>query len=108
MGQTGLLDEVLVMTAGEMGRTPRFENRGSQDGRDHWSYCFPMLLAGAGVRGGMIHGVSDKHSAYPADLPVTPADLAATIYHSLGISPHTRIPDPQGKPTPLVEDAPPG
>ena len=104
MGQTGLLDEVLVMTGGEMGRTPKFENRGSPDGRDHWSYCFPMLLAGAGVRGGLIHGVSDKHSAYPAELPVTPADLAATIYHSLGISPHTRIPDPQGKPTPLVEE----
>ena len=52
MGQTGLLDDVLVMTAGEMGRTPRFENRGSQDGRDHWSYCFPCLLAGAGIQVG--------------------------------------------------------
>ena len=71
MGNTGLLDEVLVMTGGEMGRTPKFENRGSQDGRDHWSYCFPMLLAGAGVRGGLIHGVSDKHSAYPAESPLS-------------------------------------
>ena len=104
MGNTGLLDEVLVMTGGEMGRTPKFENRGSQDGRDHWSYCFPMLLAGAGVRGGLIHGVSDKHSAYPAESPVTPADLAATVYHSLGISPDTRIPDSQDRPTPLVEN----
>ena len=103
MGQTGLLDEVLVITGGEMGRTPKFENRGSQDGRDHWSYCFPMLLAGAGVQGGLIHGVSDKHSAYPAELPVTPADLAATVYHSLGIPPDTRIPDAQDRPTPLVE-----
>jgi hypothetical protein len=103
MGQTGLLDEVLVITGGEMGRTPKFENRGSQDGRDHWSYCFPMLLAGAGVQGGLIHGVSDKHSAYPAELPVTPGDLAATVYHSLGISPDTRIPDAQDRPTPLVE-----
>ena len=103
MGQTGLLDEVLVITGGEMGRTPKFENRGSQDGRDHWSYCFPMLLAGAGVQGGLIHGVSDKHSAYPAELPVTPGDLAATVYHSLGIPPDTRIPDAQDRPTPLVE-----
>ncbi|HAA52000.1 MAG TPA: DUF1501 domain-containing protein, partial [Planctomycetaceae bacterium] len=70
----------------------------------HWSYCFPMLLAGAGVRGGLIHGVSDKHSAYPAESPVTPADLAATVYHSLGISPDTRIPDSQDRPTPLVEN----
>ena len=103
MGQTGLLDEVLVITGGEMGRTPKFENRGSQDGRDHWSYCFPMLLAGAGVQGGLIHGGSDKHSAYPAELPVTPADLAATGYHSLGIPPDTRIPDAQARPTPLVD-----
>ena len=51
----------------------------------------------------MIHGVSDKHSAYPAKLPVTPADLAATIYHSLGISPELRILDAQDRPVPLVE-----
>ena len=92
-----------MITGGKMGRTPKFENRGSQDGRDHWSYCFPMLLAGAGIRGGLIHGVSDKHSAYPAEQPVTPGDLAATVYHSLGIPPDTRIPDAQDRPTPLVD-----
>ena len=103
MGQTGLLDDVLVITAGEMGRTPKFENRGSQDGRDHWSYCFPCLLAGAGIRGGMIHGDSDRHAAYPANHAVTPGDLAATVYHSLGISPDLRIPDALGRPVPLVD-----
>ena len=56
----GLLDETLVFVAGEMGRTPRFENRGAQDGRDHWSYCFPCLFAGAGIRGGSLYGESDK------------------------------------------------
>lgn len=100
----GLLDETLVFVAGEMGRTPKFQNRGSQDGRDHWTYCFPCLFAGAGVRGGITYGESDKDAAYPVTLPVSPADLAATIYESLGISPDLRIPDAQGRPVPLVED----
>lgn len=101
--QTGLLDETLVFVAGEMGRTPTFKNRGSEDGRDHWSYCFPCLFAGAGTQGGIVYGKSDHHAAYPADSPVSPADLAATIYSRLGISPHTRIPNAQGQPVPLVE-----
>jgi len=100
----GLLDETLVFVAGEMGRTPKFQNRGSQDGRDHWTYCFPCLFAGAGVRGGSTYGESDKDAAYPASHPVSPADLAATIYETLGISPDLRIPDAQGRPVPLVED----
>ncbi|MBS0265639.1 MAG: DUF1501 domain-containing protein [Planctomycetes bacterium] len=103
MGERGLLDDTLVFVAGEMGRTPQFNNRGSDDGRDHWTYCFPCLFAGAGVAGGTMWGESDKHAAYPVTNPVSPADLAATIYESLGISPDTRIPDPQGRPTPLVE-----
>jgi len=103
MGDTGLLDETLVFVAGEMGRTPKFENRGAQDGRDHWSYCFPCLFAGAGTRGGKIHGQSDKHAAYPVTDPVSPGDLAATIYESLGIKPDLRIPNALGQPVPLVE-----
>ena len=102
LSDRGLLDETLVFVAGEMGRTPKFQNRGEQDGRDHWSYCFPCLLAGAGVRGGIMHGQSDKHAAYPVSQPVSPGDLAATIYQSLGISPDLRIPDAQGRPSPLV------
>ncbi len=101
---SGLLDETLVIVAGEMGRTPKFENRGQQDGRDHWSYCFPCLLAGAGVRTGITYGRSDRHSAYPATHPVSPADLAATVYQSLGISPDLRIPDAQDRPVALVEN----
>lgn len=102
--ERGLLDETLVFVAGEMGRTPQFLNRGSQDGRDHWSYCFPALFAGAGVRGGSTYGLSDKDAAHPISNPVSPADLAATIYESLGISPDLRIPDPQGRPVSLVDN----
>jgi len=107
MSNSGLLDETLVFVAGEMGRTPKFENRGQQDGRDHWSYCFPCMFAGAGIRGGTLYGDSDKHAAYPVTDPVTPADLAATIYWALGISPETRLPNAQGQPVPLVEDGHP-
>lgn len=104
MSASGLLDETLVFVAGEMGRTPKFINRGSADGRDHWTYCFPALLAGAGIQGGVTYGTSDKNAAYPDSDPVSPGDLAATIYESMGISPELRIPDAQGRPVPLVED----
>ncbi len=103
MQTTGLLDETLVFVAGEMGRTPKFLNRGAEDGRDHWTYCFPCLFAGAGTNGGTIYGESDHHAAYPKTNPVSPGDLAATIYDSLGISPDLRIPNPLGQPVPLVE-----
>ena len=107
MQDRGLLDETLVIVGGEMGRTPKFENRGAQDGRDHWTYCFPCLLAGAGIHGGTTHGDSDKDAAYPATHPVSPADLAATVYWSLGISPDLRIPDSLGRPVSLVESGRP-
>ena len=103
MGSSGLLDETLVFVAGEMGRTPKFENRGQQDGRDHWSYCYPCLFAGAGVRGGTMLGESDRDAAYPIADAVSCADLAATIYQSLGISPTLRIPDAEGRPVALVD-----
>jgi hypothetical protein len=103
MGDRGLLDDTLIFVSGEMGRTPQFQNRGQQDGRDHWTYCFPCLFAGAGTRGGTTIGESDKDAAYPLSRPVSPADLAATIYESLGISPELRIPDVQGRPVSLVE-----
>ncbi|MFO1096109.1 MAG: DUF1501 domain-containing protein [Planctomycetaceae bacterium] len=74
MQDRGLLEETLVLAVGEMGRTPSFKNRGNSDGRDHWSYCFPALLAGAGIRGGTLYGESDKDAAYPVTLPVSPAD----------------------------------
>ncbi|HAA51764.1 MAG TPA: DUF1501 domain-containing protein, partial [Planctomycetaceae bacterium] len=97
----GLLDETLVVCVGEMGRTPKFENRGSADGRDHWGYCFPALLAGAGVSGGVLYGQSDRIAGHPLDHPVSPADLSATIFDSLGVDPHSTIRDKEGRPVPL-------
>lgn len=100
----GLLDETLVVALGEMGRTPQPTGNW---GRGHWSTLFPALLAGAGIRGGSTYGASDKDAAYPIDQPVTPEQLAATIFTALGIDPHTRLIDPQGRPVPLVDDAEP-
>jgi hypothetical protein len=90
----GLLDETLVVWMGDMGRTPRI-NR--EAGRDHWSFCYSILLAGGGVRGGQVYGSSDKAGAYPSTNPVHPADVAATIYHCLGIDPLTQVTDQQGR-----------
>ncbi|WP_165244673.1 DUF1501 domain-containing protein [Paludisphaera soli] len=101
MNARGLLDETLVVCLGEMGRTPRFSN--AQFGRDHWTHCFPAVLAGAGVRGGVAFGRSDKDAAYPLDDPVSPEELSATIFHALGIDPESRILDPLGRPVALVD-----
>ncbi|HEX7449522.1 MAG TPA: DUF1501 domain-containing protein [Pirellulales bacterium] len=96
----GLLDETLVVAVGEMGRTP---NATSAWGRGHWSTLFPAVLAGGGIRGGMVYGRSDKHAAHPADHPLVPEDLAATLLSALGIDPDTRVADAQGRPVPLVD-----
>lgn len=104
MSDSGLLDETLVVCVGEMGRTPKFENRGSADGRDHWSYCFPAVLAGAGIQAGTLYGKSDAHAAYPAEHPVSPEDLTATIFDTLGIDPHSFITNREGRPVPLTND----
>jgi hypothetical protein len=102
--ERGLLDETLVVCLGEIGRTPRATGT---FGRGHWSYCFPAVLAGAGIRGGIVHGRSDKDAAYPAEHPISPEDLAATIFHALGIDPDFRIHDSQGRPIALVEGGTP-
>jgi uncharacterized protein (DUF1501 family) len=100
LDERGLLDETLVVAVGEMGRTPKAT---PQWGRGHWSTLFPAVLAGAGIRGGMVHGTSDRDAAYALDPPVSPEDLAATIFDRLGIDPELRIADAQGRPVPLVD-----
>ena len=91
----GLLDETLVVLMSEMGRTPRVNANG---GRDHWTYCYAVLFAGAGIRGGTVYGASDAQAAYVKDLPVSTADLCASIYHCLGIDPEMTVPDRDGRP----------
>jgi hypothetical protein len=93
--QRGLLDETLVVVMGEFGRSPKVN---PWAGRDHWPRCYSVLLAGGGVRGGHICGTSDRIGADPAENPVTPHDVVATIYSLLGIPPETELPDHQGRP----------
>jgi uncharacterized protein (DUF1501 family) len=91
----GLLDETLVLCLGEFGRTPRINKNA---GRDYWPAVQSVVLAGAGVRGGSVYGASDRRGAYPADQPVTPADLAATVLHLLGVPPDLELNDRLGRP----------
>jgi Protein of unknown function (DUF1501) len=93
--ERGLLESTLVVWMGDMGRTPRI-NRSA--GRDHWSFCYSIVLAGAGVRGGQVYGSSDRAAAYPSTKLVRPADIAATIYHCLGIPLCAPVTDQQGRP----------
>lgn len=92
----GLLDETLVVWVGEFGRKPRITTTNA--GREHWSRCYSAVLAGGGVRGGIVHGQSDRWAAAPALDPVSPEDLAATMLASLGVDPATEIRDPLGRP----------
>jgi len=98
--QRGLLDSTLVVYLTEFGRTPKINSLG---GRDHWGACGSMFFAGAGINAGQVVGVTDKHAAYPITRPYGPADIAATMYHCLGIEPETRVPDRQGRPSPVLD-----
>jgi hypothetical protein len=95
-----LLDETLVVALGEFGRTPKINPSG---GRDHWPDCYTAVLAGGGVRGGSVYGSSDRIGAYPATDPVTPGDLAATIFWRFGINPDLEVRDQTGRPFRLAE-----
>jgi hypothetical protein len=94
----GLLSETLVTWWGEFGRTPKINKNG---GRDHWGFCQSALLAGGGVKGGQVYGSSDGAAAYAAELPVSPDDLAATVFDRLGIPLDTEVQDAQGRPLSL-------
>jgi hypothetical protein len=103
MDSRGLLDTTLVVWMGEFGRTPKINANAS---RDHWPQCYTTLLAGGGVKRGFIYGASDKNGAYPAENPVRPDDLAATIYHLLGIDPHTVLRGVGNRPVLAAEGQP--
>ncbi len=99
----GLLDETLVLVMGEFGRTPKIN---AQAGRDHWGPCGGAIWAGAGIAGGRVLGASDKLGAEPVDLPVSPADVVASVYAAFGIDPAQEITDGLGRPLRLSPGRP--
>ena len=104
LDERGLLDETLVVCLGEMGRTAKPTPNW---GRGHWSTLFPAVIAGAGVQGGIVYGSSDKDGQYPTEHKTSPEDLAATIYHAMGIDPKMMIEMSDGRPIPLVGEGEP-
>ena len=104
----GILKDTLVVVVGEFGRSPRrgvstSGNSNSDDGRDHWPYCYTALIAGAGIKRGYVHGKSDKTASAPSEHPVHPTELLATIYHSIGIKPDTIVYNHLNQPRELVK-----
>ncbi len=91
----GLLDETLVVVMSDFGRTPKINARA---GRDHWTFCYSVLLAGSGIRGGTMHGESDAQAAYVKTHPVSTGDMCATIYELLGIDPEMPVYDQVNRP----------
>ena len=105
--QRGLLDQTFVMVTSEMGRKPKIgdpRSGGSNGaGRDHWTHCQSVLLAGGGILGGQTFGTTDRYAEYPAENPVTPADIAKTVYKAVGIHDLQAV-DSQGRPYHLLEE----
>ena len=100
LDQRGLLGDTLVANLSEFGRTPKVNPAG---GRDHWPNCFTAYFAGGGVKGGRVVGASDPIGGFPAERPVTPGDIVATIFHSLGFDHHSTLPGPAGRPFYLTD-----
>jgi uncharacterized protein (DUF1501 family) len=107
LAQRGLLESTLVVCTGEFGRTPRFGqftgNGVDATGRDHWPQCYSLVLAGGPLPDGRVVGRSDRFAAYPAEDPVTPQDLAASLLHALGIDPTRGVRDNFRRTIPLSE-----
>jgi hypothetical protein len=98
LAHRSLLNDTLVVWMGEFGRSPRINNMA---GRDHWPQCYTALLAGGGVQPGCVYGSSDKNGAFPARDVVRPDDLAATMFHLLGLSPQAEVRDTLNRPLPI-------
>ena len=110
LAQRGLLDETLLLITSEMGRKPKIGDPRSGGvsgaGRDHWTHCLTDVMAGGGIQGGQTFGASDRFAEYPADKPVTPADVAHTVFHAMGIHDLTAV-DAQNRPYQLLEEGEP-
>ncbi len=103
LDQRGLLDKTLILAMGEFGRTPVMGTQGSTDGRNHWPNIMSMVVAGGGFRHGQVIGASEADGGHIKDRPVTPADLAATIYHHMGVPLDAVYLDPTGRPRAIVD-----
>jgi hypothetical protein len=105
-----MLDETLLLITSEMGRTPKIGDPRSGGvsgaGRDHWTHCLTDVMAGGGIKGGQTYGASDRFGEYPADNPVTPADVAKTVYHAMGID-DLEATDREGRPFSLLTEGQP-
>jgi hypothetical protein len=104
LDQRGRLDETPIVWVGEFGRAPRITRANA--GREHWPRCDSAVLAGGGVRRGIVYGASDHWAADPTRDPVSPADLGATVLHALGIDPATEVHDSTGRPMRINSDQP--
>jgi uncharacterized protein (DUF1501 family) len=100
LADRGLLETTVVVAMGEFGRTPKINPAG---GRDHHPGVWTMLMGGGPIRGGRIVGESDELGYAPKSRPVTPPEVAATIYRALGFNPHLDLPGPQNRPLPLAD-----
>jgi uncharacterized protein (DUF1501 family) len=108
LDQRGLLEDTLVVAIGEFGRSPErgvstSGNGNSDDGRDHWPYCYTAIMAGAGIKRGLVYGKSDKTASAPVESPVHPSQILASIYHSFGIDPETIVYNHLNQPRELVK-----
>jgi hypothetical protein len=100
LAERGLLERTLVAVLGDFGRSPKVN--ASDGGRDHWNYCYSLMLMGGGFRGGFVYGASDKIGAFPARDALVPGDVISTIYQALGIPPEFELHDAQNRPHRLV------
>ena len=111
LDERGMLDDTLVVAIGEFGRSPQrgvstSGNSNSDDGRDHWPYCYTAIAAGAGVKRGFVYGESDKTGSAPLRDPVHPTEMLATMYHSVGINPNSIVYNHLNQPRELVKADP--
>ncbi len=107
----GMLEDTLVIAVGEFGRSPQrgvstSGNSNTDDGRDHWPYCYTAVMAGAGIKRGFVYGKSDATASAPLEYPVHPIELIATVYHAMGINPATIVYNHLNQPRELVQAEP--
>lgn len=106
----GILDKTLVIVMGEFGRTPKINNGQpgiAIPGRDHWGNAISVMMAGGGLKGGVIVGATNSKAEFPIERALKPADILATVYHVMGIDPTTSFKDFAGRPVPMLDEGAP-